>query len=49
MRLLHRNGTLRSAVEVGGAVAAMERNGATLAVGAAGVGVALFDMGAPAH
>jgi hypothetical protein len=50
LRLYWRNGTQRSGMEAGGAVQAMERGGANaafLAVGAAGVGVKLFDMGKP--
>ena len=50
VRLLFRNGTQRAAVTAGGAVHAMERGGtnnAHLAVGAAGVGVVLLDMGKP--
>ena len=47
VRLLHRNGTEKSRLTVGGAVEAMERNGATLAISAAGEGVQLFDMSKP--
>ena len=47
IRLLNRNGTYKSAVDVGGRVLGLERNAAVLAVASEGVGVSLFDMGKP--
>lgn len=50
LRLLHRNGSQRSVVSVGGAVRALERNkeGVFVAVAADGQGVLLYDMSKPA-